>query len=62
MEKGIKVWARGLKEYGLTTGTEKHCQLEGCTGMRIGVKWPGGNTTWPCSKGMKPYRKGWQII
>lgn len=27
------------------------CRLEGCTGMRIHVKWPDGKSTYPCSTG-----------
>ena len=29
----------------------RRCQMEGCTGMRIHVKWPDGKSTYPCSKG-----------
>lgn len=27
------------------------CTLQGCTGMRMHVKWPDGKHTYPCSKG-----------
>lgn len=27
------------------------CSLEGCTGVRMYVKWPDGKHTYPCSKG-----------
>lgn len=27
------------------------CRLEGCTGVRMHVVWPDGNSTYPCSKG-----------
>lgn len=53
MLPGIKVYAR--KETlprGVTTGITKVCMLEGCSGARIGVRWPDGKITWPCSKGM----------
>ena len=29
------------------------CQMEGCTGHRMHVKWDDGSTTFPCSKGVK---------
>lgn len=29
-----------------------HCQLEGCRGLRLAVKWPNGKVTRPCTKGM----------
>lgn len=29
----------------------RRCQMEGCTGMRIHVRWPDGSSTYPCSKG-----------
>lgn len=31
----------------------RRCKLEGCTGVRIHVKWPNGRSTYPCSKGCK---------
>ena len=31
----------------------RKCAMEGCTGMRIHVKWPDGKSTYPCSKGCK---------
>jgi len=27
------------------------CPMEGCTGVRMHVKWPVGNSTYPCTKG-----------
>ena len=27
----------------------QHCRMEGCHGQRIGVRWPNGKLTWPCS-------------
>lgn len=29
------------------------CRLEGCTGVRIHVRWPDGKSTYPCSKGCR---------
>lgn len=31
----------------------RRCQMEGCTGHRIHVKWEDGRSTYPCSKGCK---------
>ena len=27
------------------------CRIEGCAGVKMHVKWPGGQSTYPCSKG-----------
>lgn len=38
------------------------CQMEGCTGQRMTVKWPDGKVTRPCTKGMFTRPDGaWQI-
>ena len=31
----------------------RRCQMSGCTGVRIHVKWPDGHSTYPCSKGCR---------
>ena len=36
---------------GEPTGGTRKCQLQGCNGKRIGVRWEDGVITWPCSKG-----------
>jgi len=38
---------------GRVTSWTRHCQLEGCSGRLIGVRWPDGTLTYPCSKGME---------
>lgn len=61
--KGVSVrGSGGYKLKGRTTGRAYRCQLEGCTGYRIVVKWEDGHITHPCSKGMKLSRKGWRIL
>lgn len=27
--------------------------MEGCNGRRLGVKWPDGRVTYPCTKGLE---------
>lgn len=34
------------------------CTMEGCTGVRIHVKWPDGKSTYPCSKGCREISPG----
>jgi hypothetical protein len=46
------VYSRDGKKKGLLTGKERFCGLEGCVGIRLGVRWPGGRITWPCTQGM----------
>jgi hypothetical protein len=46
------VWSRGRTLRGTTTGRTHRCDLEGCTGICIAVRWPDGKITWPCTKGM----------
>jgi hypothetical protein len=58
---GTTIWSRDAKARGVTTGVHKHCPMEGCTGIRIGVRWKDKKITWPCAKGMFPYKNGWRI-
>ena len=37
---------------GRVVGHGRPCQLEGCRGWTISVRWPDGHLTRPCSKGM----------
>lgn len=63
--EGTRVHARKPStKVGFTTGTTRHCTLEGCRGIRVGVRWPGNKyLTWPCSKGMRITARGhWQIL
>ena len=47
-----QVQSRDGKVTGRVTSTSRRCQLEGCGGIRIGVRWPDGRLTYPCSKGL----------
>jgi hypothetical protein len=59
----MKVYSSNGKMSGKVTGSERHCQLEGCRGTRMGVRWSDGKLTYPCTKGMKVRKDGnYQII
>lgn len=62
MTKGTKVYSRDGASVGLTTGSTHRCQLEGCTGRRVTVKWPDGKITHPCTKGLETRADGAQQI
>ncbi len=47
---------------GTTTGSTHHCQLAGCIGTRIAVKWDDGKVTFPCSRGMERVNHIWRIL
>ena len=40
------------KSTGHTTGGTRECQMEGCRGQRLGVRWEDGKLTFPCTHGM----------
>lgn len=61
---GEKVVSRDGKLIGKTTGSDRRCQLSGCNGLRIGVRWPKGKprVTFPCTKGMSYVDNQWRIL
>ena len=60
--KGVKITSRDGRAVGIATGATRSCQLSGCLGLRICVKWPDGKTTYPCTKGMRQEVNGeWRI-
>ena len=61
--KGTKVFNREMTEQGELTGSSRLCSMDGCTGRRLGVRWPDGKLTWPCAKGMlfDPEKNQWVI-
>lgn len=62
IKPGVVVHARSPAKYtGVTTGKTRRCQLEGCTGARLGVRWKDKHITWPCSKGMEAHKGEWYI-
>jgi hypothetical protein len=60
--KGNLVVSRDGKKKGKTTGGCYRCRMDGCPGLRIGVRWEDGKLTFPCSKGMIRNKKGWKIL
>jgi len=60
--KGVKVYMRDTdQDPGIATGSTHKCQMEGCFGVRVAVKWPNGTFTYPCSKGLLPFLDGLRI-
>ena len=47
-----RVYARNGRSYGRIIGGGGPCRLEGCSGIRISVRWPDGTLTRPCSEGL----------
>jgi hypothetical protein len=62
MGKGLSVISRDGKHIGKTTGGERQCAMEGCRGIRIGVRWDDGQLTYPCTKGMDFDGKEYKVI
>lgn len=60
-EKNTLVYSRDAKHLGRTTGSRRPCNLEGCTGLRLGVRWDNGKITYPCTKGMIFRKRSWRI-
>jgi hypothetical protein len=52
------VWSRGHEIQGETTGTVTLCQMEGCGGTRVWVRWPDGKLTRPCDDALKTNADG----
>lgn len=51
------------KRTGEVRGTRR-CQMEGCTGVRLIVRWPEGHRTHVCTKATKPTARSstWQLV
>ncbi len=49
---GSRVYNHAETEYGLTTGAAYPCQLEGCPGVRVVVRWPGRQYAHPCTRSL----------
>ena len=51
-DANVKVVSRDGKDIGRGTGATHACTLEGCSGLRVTVRWADGRITHPCTKGM----------
>jgi len=55
------VWNANGTAKGRLTGGQRGC-FDGCSGPKLGVRWPDGRMTWPCVKAMFVRKDGdWQI-
>lgn len=59
--KGTRVYSRAGTVFGVIVGYSK-CQLEGCSGTRVWVRWKSGELTKPCSEGLRIRRGRAQIV
>jgi hypothetical protein len=51
--KGWMVIARDWSITGILTGSKRNCPMEGCNGLRVGVRWEDGRLSFPCTCGME---------
>lgn len=62
---GSKVYGRRGTRFARSAGTViggyTWCQMEGCRGVRVWVRWKDGRVTKPCSKGLVLDRQAWRI-
>ncbi len=59
--KGTKVLSRDGKQEGALTGGRRRCQLAGCNGIRVVVRWADNKVTYPCTKGLEPHGEALRI-
>lgn len=56
IRKGTKIYGcKGSKfenEFGVATGSTSPCQMEGCRGERIYIRWSDKHLTKPCTHGL----------
>jgi hypothetical protein len=56
------VWSASGAQRGERTGGWRSCQLAGCRGVQVAIRWPGGKITYPCTRGLVLRPDGdWQI-
>ena len=60
--KDERIYSRDLSKSGYATGSTHACQMDGCTGRRVSVRWDDGKHAYPCSKALEPYMDGWRIM
>lgn len=63
IDRNRKVYSRDGRASGRIVGGGDICRLEGCTGVRVSVRWSDGKLTRPCFKGLKQRKDGhYQVI
>ena len=63
--KGERIYNREGTEFGRTTGATRRCQMDGCGGERLCVRWPNTNDsriTYPCDRGLFDREDGYRQI
>jgi hypothetical protein len=53
-----RVYSADGTSFGVKTGGGRGCGLDGCRGRRIGVRWPDGKITYPCTAGLISHSSG----
>lgn len=48
-----RVYSSNGNEFGILSGSQHRCKIEGCKGARMSTVWPDGKRTFPCSEGLK---------
>ena len=50
---GKTILSRDLAAKGKVISASRRCQMDGCCGTRLGVRWENGKLTYPCSRGIE---------
>lgn len=58
LRRGTTMSTRWRQRAGTLTGATYACSLESCRGKRVVVRWPGGQFTCPCGKGVHLFAAG----
>lgn len=63
LASGTPVRSRSGDEVGKLTGGKRKCQMDGCRGQQLCVRWTDRVRTWPCTHGMTydDVAKEWRI-
>lgn len=53
-----RIYSSDGTTFGVKTGGSRRCQLEGCRGQSIAVRWQDGKLTYPCTMGLTTHTTG----
>lgn len=53
-----RIYSADGATFGLKTGGARRCQMEGCRGESIAVRWQDGKLTYPCTMGLTGHPTG----